>query len=253
MPLWKRTGLAALAAAGLMAHAVTAARSDDGSADNAAGQTQATPNAAATGTLPPAGYPINPMMYGGYPAGPYGQYCPPKHHGLKLPKALALFSPFGKIYPPGYGWSRPVRYPIYRLPVHYQKYWPNFWYGQPGVYTPPAPMVYQPTDTTQLGFYYQRVPYWQPNPTMVPQFRPWPEQWHYREKPMYGSSYLAAYGPGGTYANPPIAPMTYAAPAGAWPAGAIPAPLTPAGLQPGTNPAGPAALDVNSDAPSGAY
>ena len=59
--------------------------------------------------------------------------------------------------------------PIYHLPVHYQRFWPTHWYGQPGaVYSPIFPMVYMPTDTTQLGFYYQRVPYWQPRPGLLP-------------------------------------------------------------------------------------
>lgn len=112
-------------------------------------------------------------------------YCP---HGLlgNCPNCLAILSPFGRTHNPAYGWAPPARHPIYRLPVHYQKFWPNFWYGQPGIYAPLFPMVYQPTDTTQLGFYYQRVPYWQPNPAMVPQTRPWPQQWHHAAAGAYG-------------------------------------------------------------------
>ena len=34
-----------------------------------------------------------------------------------------------------------------------------------------------PTDTTQLGYYYQTVPRWHPNPNMVPP-APNPRQWH---------------------------------------------------------------------------
>jgi hypothetical protein len=38
-------------------------------------------------------------------------------------------------------------------------------------------MVYQPTDTTQLGFYYQHVPFWMPDPSRLPP-RPIPAQWN---------------------------------------------------------------------------
>lgn len=84
-----------------------------------------------------------------------------------------------------YGWTRPMKYPIRRIPVEYHRYWPTRWYGEPGTVPPPAtnrgfPMVYMPTDTTQLGFYYQRVPQWRPNPAMIPP-APWPTQWHHRE------------------------------------------------------------------------
>ena len=86
---------------------------------------------------------------------------------------------------PDHGWGRPVKRPINRLPVLYQRYWPNAWNGQQGAGYAPAgknyyPMVYSPTDTTQLGFYYQGVPFWRPNPSMTPAV-PWPGNWHRRE------------------------------------------------------------------------
>src|SRR5690606_22022975 len=37
--------------------------------------------------------------------------------------------------------------------------------------------VYMPTDTTQLGYYYQHVPYWLPRPNAVPP-APRPADWH---------------------------------------------------------------------------
>jgi len=84
-------------------------------------------------------------------------------------------------YPADAGWGRPMRNPIYRIPVTYLKRWPDSVAGitREGK-APVYPMVYQPTDTTQLGFTYQRVPQWQPNPAMVPPM-PWPNQWHSRE------------------------------------------------------------------------
>lgn len=63
----------------------------------------------------------------------------------------------------------PPRNTIDRIPVQYLRYYPGVWYGLPGSTLPVvAPQVHMPTDTTQLGFYYQRVPTWVPVPGMVP-------------------------------------------------------------------------------------
>ena len=44
---------------------------------------------------------------------------------------------------------------IDRDAVIYYRYWPQRFYGQPGYRLAPSfPMVYMPTDTTQLGVYY---------------------------------------------------------------------------------------------------
>jgi hypothetical protein len=69
--------------------------------------------------------------------------------------------------------------------VLYQRYWPHAGHGHGGggyggANKPYYPMVYMPTDTTQLGYYYQRVPFWRPNPAMTPPV-PWPGRWHQRE------------------------------------------------------------------------
>ncbi len=87
-------------------------------------------------------------------------------------------------------WMRPIRRPLYRVPVQYARYWPSSYYT--GGYSPaaryaqPLPMVYQPTDTTQLGFYHQRVPQWQPRPDAIPG-PPWPPAWHYAIPVRYGT------------------------------------------------------------------
>ena len=86
---------------------------------------------------------------------------------------------------PDHGWGRPVKRPVHRALVMYQKYWPDRWYGTPGsqLAGPGAnyyPMVYMPTDTTQLGFYYQQVPFWRPDYRRLPPV-PWPGHWHKRE------------------------------------------------------------------------
>jgi len=122
-----------------------------------------------------------PMMVNGQPCdtcdGGYG--CQPGH-SCHLPVG-AMLHPHGVTHSPDHGFRRPVLEHIQRAPVEYQRYWPSKWYGEPGSgLTGSYPMVYTPTDTTQLGFYYQRVPQWRPNPGMIPP-RPWPSQWHRRE------------------------------------------------------------------------
>ncbi|QDU12139.1 hypothetical protein [Gimesia aquarii] len=82
---------------------------------------------------------------------------------------------------PGHGWCPPSAQSIQRTPVQYQRYYSNQFMGQPG---PTAavnyPQVYMPTDTTQLGFYYQRVPSWQPRSGMIPP-PPNPNMYHTRD------------------------------------------------------------------------
>lgn len=86
------------------------------------------------------------------------------------------------ILPPDYGWNVPVKVPVVRRGVTYDRYWPEQWHGTG---SPPAgayrsyPQVYSPTDTTQLGYTYQQVPYWQPANRLPPP--PVPSQWHVRE------------------------------------------------------------------------
>lgn len=78
------------------------------------------------------------------------------------------------------GWNAPQRTPVERVPVTYRNYWPQTWYGQPTSHRPPVhPMIHTPTDTTQLGYYYTRVPSWQPNRAMRPP-APWPAFYHDR-------------------------------------------------------------------------
>lgn len=88
-------------------------------------------------------------------------------------------------YPPDYGFSRPVKQPIYRIPVNYTNYYPTYWHGLPrpaGATAPVFPQIAMPTDTTQLGYYYQRVPQWMPTPGMIPP-PPFPPHYTAREAP----------------------------------------------------------------------
>lgn len=83
---------------------------------------------------------------------------------------------------PGHGWCPPSKYPVSpRAGVAYIKYWPTYWSGQgPGEPIQYNPVVYTPTDTTQLGYYYQHVPQWYRMPGMIPP-KPHPSQWHVRD------------------------------------------------------------------------
>jgi hypothetical protein len=88
-----------------------------------------------------------------------------------------------KCEPPTTGWYPPGRYIMHRHWVPYYKFFPNSWTGQP---TPVPqvrlPMVYMPTDTTQLGYYYQHVPHWHAYQGMTPPV-PRPVDWHVKYQP----------------------------------------------------------------------
>jgi len=106
----------------------------------------------------------------------HGVGCPHCHgHGCLFGHCLAgKFCEHYCTNAPDYGYSIPGKYPIERRGVQYVNYFPAAWYGS-GAAAPAVayPMVYQPTDTTQLGFYYQHVPFWMPQPNPLPQ-RPLP-------------------------------------------------------------------------------
>jgi len=95
---------------------------------------------------------------------------------------VSVLSPHGAgLHSPDHGWAPPGRVQLpYPRPVAYQKWFPDPWTGQPVAYVdggPRPPVVYMPTDTTQLGYYYQTVPRWHAYPGMIPS-APNPNQWH---------------------------------------------------------------------------
>src|SRR5690606_23416652 len=94
-----------------------------------------------------------------------------------LGRCLNAHSPYHCCtYPPDHGWAPPAHRPIWPTPALYSR----MFAGAGGAAVDPNyrhPMVYMPTDTTQLGFYYQQVPYWQPRPGMIPPV-PHPDEWH---------------------------------------------------------------------------
>ena len=111
-------------------------------------------------------------------------------------------------------WNPPVN-----MPVNYNWAWyglsaPQAPYGAPGGgFIAQHPSVYQPTDTTQLGYYYHKVPTWQPQPGRLPGV-PNPAMFHSRICPngCYGAPCYGTYGHGAvihSYAVPTL-PQTQA-------------------------------------------
>ncbi len=88
---------------------------------------------------------------------------------------------------PDSGWAPPARLPVNRDRIWYGNYLPQAAYGnQGGGFIANYPQVYQPTDTTQLGYYYANVPTWQSRPGMIPPV-PNPAEFHSRVAPVgYG-------------------------------------------------------------------
>jgi hypothetical protein len=122
------------------------------------------------------------------------------------------------LYNPARGFRPPTTVHVEREAIMYYNYWPAKWYGQPGWHlTPSYPMVYMPTDTTQLGVYYARVPQWQPNPRMYPR-PPRPEEWNRRVGLADGGCYSGvtpvAYGATSPTPDTIGAPVTQPTPAG---------------------------------------
>jgi len=110
-----------------------------------------------------------------------GHGCGHCRLGRKVHQILDWFNPYGMCtFSPDHGWAPPTKQRIYRQSVAYQKQFPDQWMGYPagqagGGYA--APSVYMPTDTTQLGYYYQHAPRWWPRQGMIPP-TPHPADWH---------------------------------------------------------------------------
>jgi hypothetical protein len=164
-------------------------------------------------------------------------------------------------YNPSRGFQPYASAPVYREAVVYYRYWPDKWYGEPGFNLRPMfPQVYMPTDTTQLGFYYARVPQWMPNPNMYPP-RPNPADWHrhviYAGGAEGGSCNAATSGvnvaPGPDGGTPVGTPSTApASPSRSWPtvpAAPAPKPMPPSAMLPSGS-VQPAAANGAYEAPA---
>ena len=100
---------------------------------------------------------------------------------------------------PDAGWNPPTHMPVNYDGAWYGSYLPDHAYGTPGGgFIANYPTVYQPTDTTQLGYYYNKVPTWQSRSDMIPGV-PHPSDYHARVCPQGGagchSFHGATYGP----------------------------------------------------------
>jgi len=85
-------------------------------------------------------------------------------------------------------WNPPVNLPVNHNWAWYGLSAPQAPYGAPGGgFIAQYPSVYQPTDTTQLGYYYHKVPTWQNQPGRLPA-APIPAHFHSRMCPptVYG-------------------------------------------------------------------
>jgi hypothetical protein len=105
---------------------------------------------------------------------------------------------------PDAGWAPPARYPVNYDSTWYGNYHPQAYYGNPGGgFIANYPVVYQPNDTTQLGYYYHNVPTWQSRPGMIPP-TPNPADYHARSCP--GNSFVHGDCQGGNVGG--VAPGT---------------------------------------------
>jgi hypothetical protein len=125
--------------------------------------------------------------------------CPGKKGLWTFPFVRWVLDPDYYTVAPDYGWSPPARVPVRRQNVTYQNYGPNAWggagagdsnAGAAGQGQPQRrPIIATPTDTTQLGYYYQHVPTWQPK-NILP-VAPHPRHWHTRPSQLdQNSSYV---------------------------------------------------------------
>lgn len=92
-----------------------------------------------------------------------------------------------QIYPDG-GYNPPVNMPVNYNWAQYQQMLPAHPYGTAGGgFTAQYPMVANPNDTAQSGYYLHKVPTWQPQPGMIPP-TPNPALFHNRACPVPGHS-----------------------------------------------------------------
>ena len=105
-----------------------------------------------------------------------------------------------KAYPDA-GRAPPAHVPVHHDGAWYGSYHPQALYGNPGGgFVANYPAVYAPTDTTQLGYYYTKVPTWQSRPDLIPP-APNPSNFHHRICPG-GNCHGGCFGGHGGYAQP---------------------------------------------------
>ncbi len=115
---------------------------------------------------------------------PPGKGCKPHRGGNPKMAEFWTKNRFGncattKAFPDA-GFAPPAHVPVHHDGVWYGSYHPQALYGNPGGgFVANYPQVYAPTDTTQLGYYYAKVPTWQSRPDLIPP-TPIPANFHHR-------------------------------------------------------------------------
>ena len=115
------------------------------------------------------------------------QHCQHGHqHAGQCNNPACPLSRF-QVYPDG-GFNPPVNMPVNYNWAQYQQIVPAHPYGtQGGGFTAQYPIVAQPADTAQAGYYLHKVPTWQPQPGMIPP-TPNPALFHNRLCPVPGQT-----------------------------------------------------------------
>jgi len=124
---------------------------------------------------------------------PHGSRCASMWTRPLFPRSCAAQCCATKAFPDA-GWAPPAHYPVNYDGAWYGSYLPQHAYGTPGGgFVANYPTVYQPTDTTQLGYYYNKVPTWQTRNDLMPPV-PVPGNFHSRVCPPGGHGYQAYHG-----------------------------------------------------------
>jgi hypothetical protein len=119
-----------------------------------------------------------------HPAGCRCQMCQHMYYYRvgSSPAVNWLLCPDYYMLSPDHGWSTIQKQPILLSPNQYQRYLP----ASQGT-TRRYPVVGLPTDTMQMGYYYQHVPQWVPKPHILPA-PPVPSKWHRRNGTIHNES-----------------------------------------------------------------
>jgi len=109
--------------------------------------------------------------------------CPSGKGIWTTPAVRWMLDPNYYAVAPDHGWEPPGKASVRRKYSTYSQYHPQQWYGaRTGGKSPEYrryPVVGQPTDTAQMGYSYQQVPTWQPQPGRIPG-TPDPRNWHWK-------------------------------------------------------------------------
>jgi hypothetical protein len=177
--------------------------------------------------------PPNPTYWTHMPC-PLTGHCDPCY-GQKgiytLPAIRWMLDPNYYGVAPDYGWGAPGRYPIQHNNVTYRRFHPSVYYGDrvPKQEVKRYPIIAQPTDTSQQGYYYQHVPVWGGPPKGLLPPAPHPHTWHKRPCALTPQGYYNKYLPIRTMLVPinQIPVVKDAAPAGGVGPGpmAVPVPM----------------------------